>query len=340
MKYKFNTMEYATKNKKLSYYISEEHPLYEDLLSLIRTEYKSETHLYEARANTEYVVNDLTGKLIKTGRINLVGYELQREEDIIELARIIGNKKFETSRLLYVKDGKIVGQDAVTVDLPALALTHPEKNDDIAFAKIQQKAERVGADGYYMVHNHPSGDSHVSGEDIMMCQRYAKNLPGFLGGIVIGDNNFSMIRIDEKDLSPSIEFQGEILDDRALLNDPQGIISYLKQLNYNDTNSSLVIYVDTKGKLISIQSIANKEFNDKNIFAYINNEKHRNGAIRSFLCTFSKDIYWMTCKYAGRDNLFEDVFLASGSSYQSARAEHHNLNVMFVNDTAYKPYKL
>lgn len=188
MKYKFKTMEYETNNKKLSFYISKEHPLYEDLLSLIRTEYKSETHLYEARANTEYVVNDLTGKLIKTGRINLVGYELQCEEDIIELARIIGNKKFETSRLLYVKDDKIVGQDAVTIDLPSMALTHPEKSDYIAFAKIQQKAERVGADGYYLVHNHPSGDSHVSKEDIMMCQRYAKNLSGFLGGIVIGDN--------------------------------------------------------------------------------------------------------------------------------------------------------
>ena len=66
----------------MSYYIDKDNPLYEDLLSLIRIAPKSNEYMCEARTNTEYVVNDLTGNLIKTGRINLVGYSLENAEDI------------------------------------------------------------------------------------------------------------------------------------------------------------------------------------------------------------------------------------------------------------------
>lgn len=65
--------------------------------------------LFETRNNTAYVVPDLSGNFIRTGRINLNGLPLKDSKDIVELTKILGNKKFETSRVLYLKDGKIVG---------------------------------------------------------------------------------------------------------------------------------------------------------------------------------------------------------------------------------------
>ena len=337
MKYKFKTMEYMTNNKKLSYYIDKKHPLYEDLLSLLRTEYDS---IYEARANTEYVVNDLTGKLIKTGRVNLVGCELQCEEDIIELAKILGNKKFETSRVLYVKDGVIVGQDAITIDAPTASPIHAEKSDALGAVKIKEKIQRLNADHYYLLHNHPSGNSKPSDADISIAKILKYHIAGFLGSIVIGDDNFSTITIDDN-FNANIKTGGEYVNDSPTFRDWDDVFEYTKTIMQgNLNNSSYIIYADAQSKLISVQRISNKEFNDQNIFAYISNEKHANGAFRCFLCTQDKDIYYRAAKYAGNKKLFEDVLCINGNKYISAVVERDNWDVMILKDKHTKPYKL
>ena len=333
MKYRFGVLE---EKKPLSYYIDKNHPLYEDLLSLVRTEYKSD--LYEARANTEYVINDLTGKLVKTGRINLVGYPIRNDNDVVEIARIIGNKKFETCRILYVKDGVIIGQDAITVDMPGHSPFHAEKSDFLGAEKIKQKMDRLKADGYYVLHNHPSGNSAPSEADKRLCRAMAYTTPGFIYGIVIGDNNFSVISVDREEFIPHIEFKGKFDDDRAVLKDIDTVFQFAKE-NMSDENSSYIIYIDSGARLISVQRILNKEFNDRNIFLYISNEKHNNGARNCYLCTFSKDIYWKACNYTGTDRLFFDTFLIEDNLYISARAEGDNLGLI-VKDKETKPTKL
>jgi len=321
MKFKFGVIK--EEKKPLSYYVDKSHPLYEDLLSLIRTE--NQSTIYESRANTEYVVDDLTGKLIKTGRVNLVGQQLKDEADIVNLARIIGNKKFETSRILYVKDDKVVGQDAVTIDIVDACYIHSAPTDEIAFAQIKQKMDRLGADGYYIVHNHPSGNSAASKDDLDGCSKYAKSLPGFLGGIVIGDNNFSFIEVDDN-FNASSEFFGNIQNNRKVFDSKVSVIEYINDTITNIDGSTFVIYVDISSRLISLQRIADKEFNDKNIFRYISNERHNNGAKACFLVTSSEDVYWKSVLYTGRnDSMFLDVFYFDGNVYRSARAEYDYL---------------
>lgn len=331
MKYKFGIIK--EEKKPLSYYIDKDHPLYEDLLSLMRMASMSNEYIREARANTEYVVNDLTGNLIKTGRINLVGYPLRWDEDIINLARILGNKKFETNRILYVKDDKIVGQDAVTIDLPHQTFAHYAPNNKMAFIQIKQKIDRLGADGYYIVHNHPSGDSTPSQKDKNLCIIYSQNIPGFLGGIVLGKDNFSIISID-KNLNVKTEFKGDYNDNREKLNDKGPIINYVEKNNWDLSSDTFVIYVDTSLRLISVQRIANKEFNDKNIFRYIANEKHSNGALRCFVVTSSEDIYWACATYINnKSQLITDVFYFNGNSYKSAVYEHDYLPSTIIRDS-------
>ena len=323
----------------LSDYIVENSELYEDLLHLSLIQYwNGVSVLYEARANTEYVVNDLTGNLVRTGRVNLIGYALKNDDDIIKLSKIIGNKKFETSRILYTKNGVIVGQDAVTIDIPNVSLVHAEKSDKIAFEKIKMKMDRVGADGYYMIHNHPSGDSNVSQDDIRACRYYAWNLNGFLGEIVVGKDNFSIITLDKETLEPRVEYKGSFEDDRPLLNDWISVIDYLKEMHKEPCNS-YVIYADNRLRLISIQRISDKEFNDKNIFHYLSNEKHNNGAVNCYLYTTVEDIYKKACMYTGGEKLFTDVFISDGDYYKSARVERDNLG-QIVRDEPIKTKKL
>lgn len=60
--------------------------------------------------------------------------------------------------------------------------------------------KKLGADGVFLVHNHPSGNSIPSNEDKIACKHFCLNVPGFISGIVIGKDNFSIITVDKDSL--------------------------------------------------------------------------------------------------------------------------------------------
>ena len=259
---------------------------------------------------------------------------------IVELAKILGNKKFETSRILYVKDGVIVGQDAVTIDSPNAAPLHAEEKDVIGIAKIKEKIKRLNADHYYLLHNHPSGNSQPSNADMWCAKIFKQRVDGFLGSIVIGDNNFTIINVDDN-LNIDIKKSGEYVNNNPAFMDDEDVVEYAKTIVQGSLgDSSFIIYADSQAKLISAQKISNKEFNDKNIFSYISNEKHINGAVKCFLCTQDEDIYFRAAKYAGDRRLFTDVLCINGNKYISAISEMDNLEVMMVKDRGLRPQKL
>jgi hypothetical protein len=53
--------------------------------------------------------------------------------------------------------------------------------------------KQVGADGYWLLHNHPTGHSKPSSADIKSTIRIAEIIPGFKGHVVINSNEYSTI---------------------------------------------------------------------------------------------------------------------------------------------------
>jgi len=53
--------------------------------------------------------------------------------------------------------------------------------------------KQVGADGYWLLHNHPTGHSKPSTADINMTTEIAQKIPGFKGHVVINSNEYSTI---------------------------------------------------------------------------------------------------------------------------------------------------
>jgi hypothetical protein len=53
--------------------------------------------------------------------------------------------------------------------------------------------ERLGADGYRLLHNHPSGNPKPSMPDVLVTKRFAEMLPGFKGHVVINSGTFGTI---------------------------------------------------------------------------------------------------------------------------------------------------
>jgi hypothetical protein len=105
------------------------------------------------------------------------------------LAQVYRDPRFETFRVFYTdRDSKIVGEAGYTSRLAA-SVSLP--ND--LLQQIHDDKARFGADGYYLLHNHPSGKSEPSQADISMTRFVDKHLPGFQGHVVIDHNEYSVI---------------------------------------------------------------------------------------------------------------------------------------------------
>lgn len=119
----------------------------------------------------------------------LTGQRIESPADLAALAQVYRDPRFETFRAIYVKDGKVVGEAGYTSRLPA-AVALPKDLGD----QIRADLDRFGADGYYMLHNHPSGSATPSVADLQLTNSTARDVAGFLGHVVIDHNEYAVIR--------------------------------------------------------------------------------------------------------------------------------------------------
>jgi len=61
--------------------------------------------------------------------------------------------------------------------------------------RLRQTMEASGADGYHLLHNHPSGDPTPSRADIEITRLIAGAVPGFRGHVVSGIANRSILPV-------------------------------------------------------------------------------------------------------------------------------------------------
>jgi hypothetical protein len=136
-------------------------------------------------------------KNFQAGRPNqLIGQKVESSGDLALLAQVYRDPRFETFRFALTRDGKIVGETAVTSRLPGMVRFG--SLDKIADPLITAMRE-TGADGYYMLHNHPSSESIPSDPDKEITRDVARTVDGFLGHVVIDFNEYSTIDADGSD---------------------------------------------------------------------------------------------------------------------------------------------
>ncbi|MCV2218893.1 PLxRFG domain-containing protein [Thauera sp. Sel9] len=126
------------------------------------------------------------------GRANqLTGLRIDGPADLASLAQVYRDPRFETFRTFFVKDGRIVGETGVTSRMPAAVALPPV---DVFDDSLRENMARFGADGFYILHNHPSGHAAPSGADISITTRLAETHPeAFRGHVVIDHNEYSVI---------------------------------------------------------------------------------------------------------------------------------------------------
>ena len=284
----------------------------------------------------------ISAEFIQKGYINLRGKEIKKPKDLAVLAQVYRDPRFETLRFIYVKDNIIVGHEGITSKLPSSSVAflnlpnrenyknHHDYLDKLRkshvkfFSTMLERMERLKADGYYILHNHPSAVSATpSKEDINVTAVYKNALWGFKGHVIINSNQYSFINRDLTFTEHTLKLGLDKINQPSLPNpmlgslisNPADLAILAKKIQI-DPNHSIVLYVNAKNKIRAIQEIPDGIFNnEKESVNFLRGRMNEFGASTAFVVTENEMVKEKTLKLVEKGYLL-DVIMTS-KDYES-----------------------
>lgn len=145
------------------------------------------------------------------GSTALVGRTVRSADDLAELAQVYRDPRYETFRLFFTKGNEIVHATGVSARLPSMAPMIPKGVTQSQYVEmVQGDMARTGADGYYILHNHPSGDPTPSSADMQVTAWLGASVPGLRAHVVVNSGKYAVIdpgkgaRVETKDFGPDL----------------------------------------------------------------------------------------------------------------------------------------
>lgn len=124
----------------------------------------------------------------------LVGRTVESPADLAEAAQVYRNPRYESFRIIFTKGDAVVHATGVSMRLPGVTAAFPlgmDKRQGLQWIADQKAAS--GADSYYLLHNHPSGDPTPSQEDRALTRDIAARVAGMRGHVIINSGRFAVL---------------------------------------------------------------------------------------------------------------------------------------------------
>lgn len=286
------------------------------------------------RKQIRIIGQGITREFIRKGYIDFRGTRLSTDkyeaaEQLASMAMILRNPSFETFRVFYTKGNTIVGSEAVTSYLvEGSSVSTKESKEDIVKDRID-RMKRLGADGYYLLHNHPSGNASPSPEDIETSMAHAALISGYKGHVVIDHNTYSLIdkngavfKNAKIKNGKSENYNVDVVGNKYLRgdgSDPDNLAKIAMDLVHGN-QSSIVVYSSAKGEIRFIQEIDNGFVNSKEFGGFIKNRKLEFGCTFAVLLTGDDSVYANSnIENIHYKNLLSDVIHIDGESYYGSK---------------------
>ncbi|CAE6518957.1 DNA repair protein RadC [Nitrosomonas nitrosa] len=128
------------------------------------------------------------------GGVSLLNQQIESAHELAVIAKILRDPRFETLRIFYTRKTRIIHHTAISSRLPgAVYLEQINGTDRHLGDWVNNTRFRVQADGYWLLHNHPSGNAAASRQDERFTAQMASLAPGFKGHVIINTNQYSVI---------------------------------------------------------------------------------------------------------------------------------------------------
>ncbi|MFM9424327.1 hypothetical protein RCH10_000755 [Variovorax sp. GrIS 2.14] len=138
----------------------------------------------------------IADRIERAGSQALIGQTVQSADDLAALAQVYRDPRYETTRLFFVKDGTIVHSTGVSARMPGYTPLVPQGWDYDGYMNLlNEQMMATGADSYYLLHNHPTGDPTASDPDLRVTENLARDVPGMLAHVIINSNKYSVINL-------------------------------------------------------------------------------------------------------------------------------------------------
>lgn len=139
----------------------------------------------------------------------LIGQKVTSQHDLAPLAQAHRDPRYETFHVVYTKDDMVVGHTAITNRLPGMVrLFHDKRHQNESIGHMKEHMSNLGADSYWILHNHPSGNPRPSKEDVQLTSRMGEALPGLRGHVIVNSNKFAHIDPEGKTRVHEIDGSG------------------------------------------------------------------------------------------------------------------------------------
>jgi hypothetical protein len=274
----------------------------------------------------------ISAHLIKTGVIDLTGQTVKTANDLALLAQVYRDPRFETTRFFYLKGNQIVAHEGVTSRLPGLVKVFDGPDDQARKVELmKQRMAALGADGYWLMHNHPSGSSAPSWQDINFTDFIEKAVPGFRGHIVIDSNEYTVIREEGRTTRVAWDGPDPLLEPSmpnpllgSLINAKEDVVALGHKIQ-SGPEYATVLYRSSNGKTRAIQEVPISLLEDvERATTYLQEQAVAFGASRIFSHYKGTRIHW--------DPLIESMseLIQRGVVYDHVGE--------WLDSTGYKPY--
>ncbi len=245
--------------------------------------------------------------------VDLRNIKIESRDDLLKTCQVFRNPKFETFRIIYMRDNTIINYESITSKLPNFCDVFRVKSKNTylknirGFEDINRRMYRLGANGYYLQHNHPSGNAKASIEDMILTERLSKNVKGFKGHIIVDHGTYAWIEKDRRigrliaenniliDYLPTLNTQ-ELIKESPLLYKKINSRNELARLMYDvkhSKNYSCLVLTSATNNVRLFQEIPNTFVNMsyRQIGGYIKNNCINTGSTRAFLATTDKPFF-------------------------------------------------
>ena len=273
--------------------------------------------------------NRLIAGFEAAGGNQLVGQVVESPADLAILAQVYRDPRFETFRVIYTKKNLVVGEAGYTSRLPAVVFL-PK---DFA-ARISNDKNRFDADGFFIMHNHPSGKAEPSGSDISLTKYVASQITGFREHIVIDSNEYGVIgargnfRVFQAPEFQSRDFTKEPSVPHAILGkvikSVASVVEIAKDLQTPNTRATLILS-RRQGEvqlIVDVPLSALKDQSPRGIVkgkALIRRMARDTGSGGKRVIVLPEGLDVNDFSSWVRDGVFADVVDASGQSYISQK---------------------
>jgi len=291
----------------------------------------------------------ITDEFVRTGYVELRGQRVRSPQELAELCQILRDPRFETFRVVLTKGDEIVSVRSVSSRLPdTAAVTTRGRGTAQTIWEIQDRMRRTGADGYYLMHNHPSGVVEASEADLFTTGVFINRLgrEGYKGHIILDHTEFGLI----EDIPEYNERAGATLPKASIHeipgvsgNDPTRVQSadnsaiggnimksadvarYGRDLQTSD-DVTVIMFRGPHGEVTGAQEILNKTFlNNGEIRGYLRNQMREYGSNGVALYTTNRDVFEMTPDLTRQGYVVDAVFADPSvrqDYYESIRADY------------------